>query len=573
MPLVHFFIFAFLSFVYGFLLTLLVTSQFDERVALSLPLSFATFSFAFLPSLFFDFPLFPWLTCITLAILLIVILISYNNKKINSLLLLKRYSQMNKLGILIYLFIFIHLLIQQILIPFYGLGAIPGDWFGHYRLTREFLTHEINAFPLRLPLYQFLQGFYLSIIGRKSFGEDFYSFQLIQVLVSFSFFPIVNLFAKELFQNKRHWSIVLLTSLLPYILIQALIPWPKMLASIYVLLAFYFYIKSRRFPDEPRNFWLTGLFGGLAILSHWLGLVYFMSIVIDFIWQARRRGLAKKFIWQKILQWAGLILVLLLPVYLWGLVKFGWRATILANLSILQKSGYDLFDYLLARIINFFSTFFFPLSLFIGFVRELPRLGIHWLGLVDLSSRWISQYLGFLPGNFTISLMTFWGFHLWKNKFVKKQINRLMQKMEALWPGAIIFTLASILIMILVQPGPITSGVALTGLIPSVVLGFLIFAHNLSKQSSWMFYVFFESLAMLFFWQILLHILSQKFQIAEQFKDPALLQIKEVLSYKQDFNLIFLHDIFKPMIHFVLGCAVLVQVSFLILIKNFCKPI
>ncbi|NIV93143.1 hypothetical protein GWN42_10160, partial [candidate division KSB1 bacterium] len=241
-------LFAFLlisNLVYGLVLASFLANDRDEILALSLPLSFATFAFSTLPALFLNIDFFP-----TSQFLALVVLITFSIQAIRTgriELVLSRLKSLLHGGksssviLLGYFFILLHLFSQQALAPFYGLGSLPGDWFGHYRITHEFLTHSISAFPMRLPLYQLLQIFFLSALNPvPSFGHDFYQFQIVQLLVGLSIFTVVHLLFKRLFDSRVSSALTFAAALLPYVVVQALFTWPKMLASMFSLLGFYY---------------------------------------------------------------------------------------------------------------------------------------------------------------------------------------------------------------------------------------------------------------------------------------------------------------------------------------------
>ena len=388
----------------------------DEICALCLPISFAVFAFCTLPSLFLNFNYFPTSHVIAVFFLVFFILFQKVNRKLSPIILLRtrlksffNYFKMNSSLFWAYLLILVHIFSHQALVPFYGLGGVPGDWFGHYRLTHEFLSHSVNEFPMRLPLYQLLQDFFLSQINHGAIlGRDFYLFQIVQSVVGFSIFPVVNLLFERLFYKKFKLAILMVSALVWSIFVMVLSTWPKMLASTYALLAFYFYLNVKNNNPSRKDIWFCGLFSGLSILSHWLGVIYFVSILIDFVWidiqkssiRKQAKILAKfKLVW--------IALLVLFPVYVWGFIEFGIWQTLASNMSIVQKPEYSLAKSLFTRIVNTLTTLFLPLSILIGIFRELPKHGFTQLGWISLISRGFSWHYGSIMGNLTLTITIF----------------------------------------------------------------------------------------------------------------------------------------------------------------------
>ncbi|MFQ5752113.1 MAG: hypothetical protein ACE5HI_08970 [bacterium] len=450
--------------------------------------------------------------------------------------------------------IFIHLLSHQTLVSFYGLGSIPGDWFGHYRMSHEFLSHSVIEFPMRLPFYQLVQVYFLSIVKPTSdFAKDFYLGQLVQVVIAFSFFPIIYLLFKKLINRHISLVVLLLASLLPYILVQSIIPWPKLLASTFALLAFYYYLKSEPPIFINRNIWLVGIFCGLSILNHWLGAIYSFSLLVNYWLPNKRRNFSSSSI-KMLLKILFIITLTLLPIYLWGTIEFGIRQTLKANLSLLLKPEYSLFQSVSARLLNLITTLFFPFSIVLGLFRELPRSGFSQIGLIGLAARGFSWHFGAILGNISLTLTIYLVIKIYRN--LKMTINGwfaalrdlLSKKYQTffgndLTVGSFIF--GGIFLMILLQPVPITAGVSLAGLLPSAVLifGFTLNYYLKSTKSINLIWILFvECMLLIWFWQGFLFYLEQNYAVNFLTSDPAILQLNEVIQYGRDFKLKFLSN-------------------------------
>lgn len=246
------------------------------------------------------------------------------------------------------------------------------------------------------------------------------------------------------------------------------------------------------------------------------------------------------------------VLLLLAPFYIWGFLKFGIGDTFLANWSLLEKSEYSLVEGLSIRVMNFFTTLFLPLSILIGLFREFPKHGFTELGGIDLLARSFSWHFGSILGNLSLTATTFLIFRSWqrlktfRNKnplAIWKEIRSGCHQLVLAEPSLVIYTTGGILLLVMVQSYPLTFGVSLSGLVPSVFLifGFIlsrVFGHEQLKYLS--VFLFLESMLFIWTWQGMLHYLDANYVVQVQTSDPALMLLNEVIRYKRELNLNFL---------------------------------
>ncbi|MFM6403537.1 MAG: hypothetical protein ACKPGT_02360, partial [Microcystis sp.] len=100
-------------------------------------------------------------------------------------------------------------------------------------------------------------------------------------------------------------------------------PWPKILASLYVITAIYFYLDLRK--NSRRNLFSQsavgwGLSSGLAMLSHPSTLFYVAAMVADNIWINRHNFVN---VLRQLLVPLLIAFVTLLPWILWGISEYG----------------------------------------------------------------------------------------------------------------------------------------------------------------------------------------------------------------------------------------------------------
>lgn len=550
-PLLLIILILFSTLIYGFLIACFIAKKADELVALALPTAFALLAISTFVPLVLKIDFYPTSQMLAAGILIgFIVSQSVKSNAIETILSqsksLVKYFKNNLALIWGYLLILVFLTSHQILIPFYGLGSLPGDWFGHYRITHEFLSDSINEFPMRLPLYQLLQVFFLS--ATANFGGDFYLFQITQLIVGFSIFPVVHLLFNRLFGEKYSTAILLASALLPYVLVQAVYPWPKILASSYSLLALYFYLNLRKNYTSRKDLFLCGLFGGLSIFSHWLGVPYFVCILFDFVKMPAQEINA---IVRAKLKLTFIALAVLLPIYLWGFSEFGFGPTLLANWSIVEKQNYSIVQNIATRLLNLLTTSFLPLTIFIGLFRELPKLGFTELGWIDTIARAFSWHFGSVLGNLTLSLTVFVVLRFLQDlktsgvttlRAIGGWIKRGFAYIIMIEPALAIYIPGGILLMTLSHSNPHSYGVSLSGLLPSVLLLFGFILSRGLKSRHLLFWLFIESMLVVWAWQAALIYLDLNYAIQSQSSDPALMVLNEVIQYKRDFKLIFWGD-------------------------------
>lgn len=569
----------FSSFFYGFIYACALTHDDEGIVALSLPIALAVFSFCALVSLFLGVDYYP--TSHLLAVALPVLWMSTQARRISLCHLyalrfrsLVSYVKRHPGLFAGYGLLFVYYLSQQALVPFYGLGNLPGDWFGHYRITQEFLSQTVPTFPLRLPLYHLLQVFGLSVFGEDTaFGANFYLFQIGQLVVAMAMLPVVNLLFGRLFGKRNRLPILLATAILPYMVIQSLYTWPKMLAALFALLAFAFYLNLKNDSKSKRNLLVCGLFNGLSIASHWLGLVYLAAMLLDFA-RVNLLSSSPQEGWLSASFKMNLIALLVLaPIYLWGILQFGMTETLYATWSLLEKSEYTVLEHLLIRVLNFFTTLFLPLSILIGVFRELPQLGFTKLGNTDLLARGFSWHLGSLSGNMGVAVTIFWLSSFMKRikSAGKASVWEGIKRSDTLDVSLAVYIIGGGLLWVLVQSYPHTYGLSFTGLTPSVILLFALVLSKIEnrKRLKYLLTLFFlESLLVTWGWQGALHYLQATYEVQTQVSDPALLLLNEVIQYRSQYDLRFLSEAIRVSKVFPAGLAMMSAIGVFVLLLH-----
>lgn len=542
-----------LSYLPGLLVVISLTDDNREAAALALPVSFALFAFSTLPSLYFEWPFFP-LSHICALLIAATCSLTLVARKRRCLADFLSFLNQRRRQLLTYSLILFLLLAHQSLVPVYGLGSLPGDWFGHYRITWEFLNGQNIAFPDRLPLYQLIHIFSLSLAGANSFGENFWLFQLMQIVIGFSFFPVAHLLFAQLFRARYNMMYIALLALLPHFLVQTIFTWPKALAAVYALLSYYFYQKINDPIPQQKHAILSGLFDGLGIFVHWSAAAYFLALCADAFWRRTRGAQSMKFSLKIPLLMALSASIVILPIVIWGVKKFDLHGVFSPIFFLAHSGGQPFGRRIFIRMLNLASSTFVPIALFIGFFREAPAYGLSSIAVFDIITRELSWRFGSLSGNLGLSVMItviklLAARYRRYAKGLKISLTRLKSvlTMRNTSPSFKMFTIGGFFIWLIIQSYPHTYGVSFTGLLPTACLlvGYVFSRLSLEALRKVSFLICIESCLVLLIWQTGLFFIKQyPFYYADA-QTTTFRVIKEVVGYTNDYTLTFLCDAIK----------------------------
>lgn len=308
--------------------------------------------------------------------------------------------------ILLFLFVayYIHIIVCQALTPVYTGGFWYKDWITHYGVSQFYLSdgHNIISYisgysiVSRPPLYNIVSAFFLSI-----FGEKFWVFQISSSVLSSAVILSVYLLAKKLFNIKTATSVFVLLFFIPLLLRESIFTWQKHLATYFIILSLYYYLKIRDENFEktrsPESIIFCGLFAGLAGLSHQFSYIYVGALGIDYLLISKLKKF--KISRKELLLFCVIFFAIIMPYYFWGIYTYGLTATILANPSFSGKT-YTIGAALLIGIENMVLNVI-PLEL--GYYVIQSVLGWH-LYIEKLFDSLLSYYYNTIPGAVTTTL-------------------------------------------------------------------------------------------------------------------------------------------------------------------------
>lgn len=209
------------------------------------------------------------------------------------------------------------------------------DWHEHYsrslfftgKLPPTFLFGSGYALSARPPLQNVLCAL---VMSQAAEADRFAVFQLASVaLAAVVFFPCACL--------ARTWSrgrvspglmtgVLLLT---PAVVIQAVYPWTKLLASFFVLTALALYLQSYRRPRGRQMALVAALLAG-GVLTHYSAAPYALVILAHFTVTTRPVF--------RVLVPALVSTVLLAPWFVWSIHIFGVHTTFASNSTAIESS-------------------------------------------------------------------------------------------------------------------------------------------------------------------------------------------------------------------------------------------
>jgi len=276
-------------------------------------------------------------------------------------------------------------------------------------------------------------------------GRDFAVYQLTALIPNVVFVPLFLLFIK----SSRVSLMLLLLALNPFIWLNLLYPWPKLLAAAYILASLYLYLR----PGSAA--WAWGGFVGLAVLSHPSAIFYGLGLALDLSWS--RRSALKTVMADLAAATIGLVAVIM-PWFMWG-----WWLTgswfFLAGSVVSGRKSFNLPWWLVERGLNLGVTFL-PYDLLRAIYRGVTSLTLPPFELSSLDPIF-HYYYNTLPG----ALTTILSLHLIKQA----------------WPSWFKWLAGmGLLGGVLLQPGLAQHGVAPESMAPLVVLSLIIIGRGLA---------------------------------------------------------------------------------------------
>jgi len=308
--------------------------------------------------------------------------------------------------ILLFLFAayYIHIIAYQALTPVYTGGFWYKDWIVHYGVSQFYLSNGHNIVPYLLdypivsrpPLYNLINAFFLSI-----FGEKFWVFQISSSVLNSVIILSVYLLAKKLFNVKTATLVFVFIFFSSFFLRGSIFTWQKHLATYFIILSLYYYLKIRDENFEkarsPESIIFCGLFAGLAGLSHQFSYIYLGALGIDYFLISKLKNF--KMPRKDLLLFCTSFFVVIVPYYLWGICMYGLTATILANPSFCGEK-YTIGAALLIGLTNM-ALNVIPLELGYYVIRSVLE---GYLYLEKLFDSLLSYYYSTILGGVTTTL-------------------------------------------------------------------------------------------------------------------------------------------------------------------------
>ncbi|KKP59833.1 MAG: hypothetical protein UR52_C0002G0061 [Candidatus Gottesmanbacteria bacterium GW2011_GWA1_34_13] len=230
---------------------------------------------------------------------------------------------------------FLALVSIQGMLPVYTGSFWYFDWWEHFQRSTFFL----NRLPLntqfgpylltaRPPLFNIVSGFLMGI-----FGNTYWIYQIIATFLNCLVILPCWLITNHFTQNKYPKRIFLLITIIllfnPSFVIEATFNWTKNLSYFFLLSGFYLFLRFRQ-GSHRYYLYLSALFLGSAILTHYSVIPYITMMSIDLLIQFL---IARKINLKLLINWTSIIIVFCSSWFIWASANFGLYQTFLGNTS------------------------------------------------------------------------------------------------------------------------------------------------------------------------------------------------------------------------------------------------
>ncbi len=363
----------------------------------------------------------------------------------------------------------------QLCVLIYSGAFFYGDWWMHYDIAQVYLGKQRMdtvhfgkyIFISRTPLFNLFSGYHLALLWNQ-----FSTYQLSSILPGIFLLAAITLLV-------RPGQVVLMLILLmlnPYMNCMMIYPWPKVLASLYMVCGIYFYLDLRK-SLKPVFFSQSGVACGislgLAILSHPSTVLYVAAIIADNIW-LHRKSLAN--VLRQLLVPLVVSVGVLLPWILWSMYEYSpaefflaMSMTVITGAQTIATGTQTVIQKLIDTFRNAVSTLF-PFLLYSALkdIIEKPDFGPLWNPLFRF-------YYAVLPGALTIT-MSF----LLISGAVKRYLRKI-RPLQSVLPGSLFLIVLVIGFLggCILQPGFNLTGIVGESMTPMVILLLLVAAEYL----------------------------------------------------------------------------------------------
>jgi hypothetical protein len=349
----------------------------------------------------------------------------------------------------------------QLFVLIYSGANWYGDWWMHYDLAKVYLGQQatdtiyFNRYIVssRTPLFNLFSSYYLGLLGNQ-----FSIYQLSSILPEVFLLAMIPL----LLRPYQVTIAVILVAFNGHMNSTSIYPWPKILASLYVITAIYFYLDLRK--NSRRTLFSQsavgwGLSSGLAMLSHPSTLFYVAAMVADNIWINRHNFVN---VLRQLLVPLSIAFVTLLPWILWGISEYGLPEFLRALSN--TTGSMSTIERVMNAIGNLTSTLV-PIPLgkaLISFNTNNPIIG-------QIGNPWLRFYYNVLPGALNITITCLLLFEGVRRYFRKSSLQSILP--NSLFLSVIVF---GFLGGCLLQQGFNTGGLVGESMTPIVFLLLLV---------------------------------------------------------------------------------------------------
>lgn len=223
----------------------------------------------------------------------------------------------------------------------YGGGNWSGDWIEHYERSVFFLDHEptdrlflgIYLLPARPPMMNLLGAWILGQFGHR-YDVFQVAFAFWNLLVFFACWLIVRAMLARGVRRPGQGVLLCLMALSPFLMENATYTWTKSLASFYVIVGLWFYLRAWKKQDALRLAAAAAAFSA-GILVHYSAAPYVVVIALHYLLVLARKRQER---WKEMGIAAAIGGVLVGSWILWSASVYGVHTTMAANTTVTVSS-------------------------------------------------------------------------------------------------------------------------------------------------------------------------------------------------------------------------------------------
>ncbi len=376
-----------------------------------------------------------------------------------------------------------------VVIPVYdGIAGWYGDWWMHYDISQFYLGLRpddvvyfgVYSIPSRFPLFNLIQAVLLTLLG-----NHFWVYQIAGVMPLGGLIGATYLLARGWMGKRVAMLAAGLLVVNPFVIQNALTPWPKVMAAACLLFGLAIYMRQ---GGAGLRQW--AVLTSLALMAHQAAAFVAIAVGVHALVRYRRGAVAP------LMQAAAIAALICAPWLLWAISRFGLAALLAATPTISARgAAIGSANWIIERVWNAIGTLA-PLT-FLRAASEWARVGFGGEQMPALFGAILRYSYDVLPGAVTTVLSLVLLARFWPKREQTANIARtteerrpasrsatLLAAVGSSTGLAVLVSLFAFAGAIIVHPGLNRTGLAAESLEPVVVLLLIIAARALVELAA-----------------------------------------------------------------------------------------